>query len=161
MTVLQIEILNLFFLPMAFNTTRNYKNIRDWRYAVDIGGIFLPKEIARLIAPPPPPQKKLLCHKICYPVRTIAKENSHSSVCCLPCKCGNRWWHDEYVGDIRPLCTYFEACYGLPRPLCELLLVKIVVFDLTDEVRTHLNYTMPGGEIGRGAQLPCLLGHKT
>jgi hypothetical protein len=32
-------------------------------------------------------------------------------------------------------------------------LLKVVVFDLVDEVRTHLNHTMPGGWIGNGAPI--------
>jgi hypothetical protein len=38
-----------------------------------------------------------------------------------------------------------------------LSLLKIVVFDLVDEVRNHLNRTMPGGGIGRRRPIATLL----
>jgi hypothetical protein len=33
------------------------------------------------------------------------------------------------------------------------MMLNVVVFGLSDKVRTHLNYTMPGGEIGRGGPI--------
>jgi hypothetical protein len=58
------------------------------------------------------------------------------------------------VFDVCQRVLEYFVCYRGQRLSCTVFqLLKIVVFDLEDEVRHYLNPMMPGGLIGRGAPI--------
>jgi hypothetical protein len=63
--------------------------------------------------------------------------------------------HDKYPADVRPSSHVWKYVVGYCSHsllIAGFQLLKIVVFDLVDEVTYHLYHTVPGRWIGRGTR---------